>query len=59
MSEMHTFSQPKPGAPPPFTHADVTGVLEEWNEMLDVDPDDLLAFIQAVDRQRTRSGRAD
>jgi CBS domain-containing membrane protein len=52
-------ARPVPGAPPPFTHEDVTGVLEDWDEMLDVDPDDLLAFIQAVDRQRTRSGRAD
>lgn len=47
--------RPSPGAPPPFTHDDVTGVLEDWDEMLDVAPDDLLAFIQAVDRQRSRS----
>lgn len=47
--------RPVPGAPPPFTHSDVTGVLDEWDEVLDIDPDDLLAFIQAVDRQRGRS----
>ena len=48
---------PRPGAPPPFTHDDVTAVLDHWDEVLDIDPDDLLAFIQAVDRQRERSGR--
>ena len=45
---------PKPGAPPPFTHDDVTQVLEHWDEMIDIDPDDLLALVQAVYRQRER-----
>lgn len=48
---------PLPGAPPPFTHDDVTRVMDQWNEVLDIDADDLLAFVQAVDRQRERSGR--
>ena len=39
-----------------FTHDDVIRVLDDWDEVLDIDPDDLLAFIQAVDRQRAGKG---
>ncbi len=42
----------EPSMPAPFTQADVLRVLDDWNEVLDVGPEDLLAFIQAVDRQR-------
>jgi CBS domain-containing membrane protein len=38
------------------THDDVEAVLEDWDEVLDVDVDDLLALVQAVDRYRQRQG---
>lgn len=34
------------------TRDDVEAVLEDWNEVLDVDVDDLLALVQAVERRR-------
>jgi len=39
------------------TREDVAAVLEDWGEVLDVDVDDVLALVQAVDRQRARSQR--
>lgn len=44
-----------PIGPPPapaldYTHADIEAVLSEWNEVLDVDVDDLDAFYQALQR---------
>lgn len=36
----------------PFTHEQVLRVMDDWDEVLDVDPDDLLAFAQALDRHR-------
>lgn len=41
------------------THADVEAVMEDWDEVLDIDADDLLAFIQAVERHRAKGGPAD
>ena len=37
------------------THDDIAAVMEDWDEMLDVDADDLLAFMQAVERHRERT----
>nr|WP_249701744.1 HPP family protein [Altererythrobacter sp. KTW20L] len=37
------------------THADVEAVMEDWDEVLDIDADDLLALIQAAERHRKRS----
>lgn len=39
---------------PPVTRDHVEAVLADWNEAIDVDEDDLLAFIQAVERQRDK-----
>ncbi|MES2700771.1 MAG: HPP family protein [Pseudomonadota bacterium] len=44
-----------PSEPAPITREDVVRVLDEWNEVLDVGPEDLLAFVQAVDRQRGKN----
>lgn len=35
-------------APEPYTRADIEGLLAEWDEVLDVDVDDLDAFVQAL-----------
>ena len=35
------------------THDDIAAVMEDWDELLDVDADDLLAFVQAVQRHRS------
>lgn len=40
------------------THADIAAVMEDWDEVLDIDADDLLAFMQAVERHRKKSGSA-
>lgn len=37
------------------THDDIAAVMEEWDDMLDVDADDLLAFVQAVELHRERT----
>ncbi|MEE4453768.1 HPP family protein [Novosphingobium resinovorum] len=42
-------------AAPAYTREDIVAVLEDWNEVLDVDVDDLDAFVQAL----LRKGRAD
>lgn len=39
---------------PPVSREHVEAVLADWTEAIDVDEDDLLAFIQAVERQRAR-----
>ncbi|MEO5707617.1 MAG: HPP family protein [Alteraurantiacibacter sp.] len=39
---------------PPVSRDHVEAVLADWTEAIDVDEDDLLAFIQAVERQRAR-----
>lgn len=43
-----------PDGLPPVSREHVDAVLAEWTEAIDVDEDDLLAFIQAVERQRAR-----
>lgn len=43
---------PPPPAAPVSTREHVVAVLEEWDEVLDVDVDDLDAFVQAVLRRR-------
>lgn len=50
-------TQPAPGAT--YTHADIEVVLAEWNEVLDVDVDDLDAIFQAVQRRAHRRERND
>ncbi|WP_235037511.1 MULTISPECIES: HPP family protein [unclassified Novosphingobium] len=43
-----------PHVPPPaphYTREDIVAVLEDWNEVLDVDVDDLDAFVQALLRR--------
>ncbi|ARU17180.1 HPP family protein [Croceicoccus marinus] len=55
-----------PAGPPPapaldYTHADIEAVLADWNEVLDVDVDDLDAFYRALQRhvvRRQRGGQA-
>lgn len=55
----HRLTVPVPRVAEPalgsVTHDDVVKVLDDWNELLDIDADDLLALIQAVDRQRQRT----
>lgn len=43
--------KPAPGEAPTITPADVDAVLDDWNEVLDVDRDDLHLLIQAVERR--------
>ncbi len=38
------------------SHADIEAVMEDWDEVLDIDADDLLAFMQAVERHRKKGG---
>lgn len=46
-----------PATPKPaYSREDITAVLSEWNEVLDVDIDDLDAFVQALLRRGARSG---
>lgn len=46
-----------PASPrPAYTRDDIDAVLAEWNEVLDVDADDLDAFVQALLRRGARSG---
>lgn len=48
-----TVLPPTPAVPPAldFTHDDVEAVLADWNEVLDIDPDDLDALFQALSRR--------
>jgi CBS domain-containing membrane protein len=43
-----------PDGLPPVSREHVEAVLADWTEAIDVDEGDLLAFIQAVERQRAR-----
>lgn len=49
----YTILPAKPALPPAldFTHQDIEAVLADWNELLDVDPDDLDALFQALGRR--------
>lgn len=48
-----TILPAKPTLPPTlaYTHEDLEAVLADWNEVLDVDPDDLDALFQALGRR--------
>src|SRR3546814_14409213 len=44
---------PEPAGPWAYTHEDLEAVLAEWDELLDVDVDELDALFRAVDRRAT------
>lgn len=46
-----------PAARLPYTREDIVAVLEDWNEVLDVDIDDLDAFVRALLEKGRVSGR--
>lgn len=48
-------AQPVPG-PRGYDRADLDAVLEEWDEVLDVSPDDLDALFRAVERRAVQRG---
>lgn len=56
----HPWPHRPPRVPPapaaPYTREDITAVMAEWNEVLDVDIDDLDAFVQALLRRGGQGG---
>lgn len=51
----HRLEVPRPAAEEAITRDMVEDVLAEWDEMIDIDVDDLLALVHAAERKRSKA----